>query len=57
MSIQDKLIDFAMKIICSNSYRIIEESSQVLKSNFFHACILDKNLKSLTAHSWNDLFS
>lgn len=27
--IQDKLIDFAMKITCSNSYRIIEESSQV----------------------------
>lgn len=27
--IQDKLIDFAMKITCSNSYRIIEESSKV----------------------------
>ena len=27
--IQDKLIDFAMKITCSNSYKIIEESSKV----------------------------
>lgn len=27
--IQDKLVDFVMKITCINSYRIIEESSQV----------------------------
>ena len=27
--IQDKLVDFVMKITCIKSYRIIEESSQV----------------------------